>query len=267
MEGNSRPGTPASQELLAKELLECPVCFELMKPPIFQCNSGHLICNSCATKLKKCPSCRIPLNGVRNRALEKIAETIEYSCMHSTFGCGHVATCAEISSHESACSFRPLPCLLGGNCRWLGALNDFKEHATASHGFTLHKKDATKESFGLDVRIPIAELDKSPSYANFVKYGERHLLLAFFASNDHILSFVCILGESSPGEYQLSATHKEDPSRTYTFAGPCRSVREYDSIRDSGDGLYLSTHVLDMMRKGATSEKLVLKTRVAFERK
>ena len=27
--------------------LECPICFELARPPIFQCPEGHILCGSC----------------------------------------------------------------------------------------------------------------------------------------------------------------------------------------------------------------------------
>ncbi|CAM0152567.1 unnamed protein product [Urochloa decumbens] len=33
------------------EVLDCPVCFEPLRPPIFQCAVGHLICSSCCGKL------------------------------------------------------------------------------------------------------------------------------------------------------------------------------------------------------------------------
>ncbi|CAO2174430.1 unnamed protein product [Urochloa humidicola] len=45
------------------EVLDCPVCFEPLRPPIFQCAVGHLICSSCFSKLpnpKKCHHCSRP---------------------------------------------------------------------------------------------------------------------------------------------------------------------------------------------------------------
>ncbi|KAF7833421.1 TRAF-like protein [Senna tora] len=34
-------------------LLDCPICFEPLKAPIFKCLNGHIACSSCLTKLKK----------------------------------------------------------------------------------------------------------------------------------------------------------------------------------------------------------------------
>ena len=57
----------------------CPVCLELLKPPlrIFQCPEGHILCENCKENpaIVHCPQCRIPLerNCSRNRALEEVA--------------------------------------------------------------------------------------------------------------------------------------------------------------------------------------------------
>ena len=31
--------------------LECPVCMEIAKPPIYQCEEGHIICCHCKVRL------------------------------------------------------------------------------------------------------------------------------------------------------------------------------------------------------------------------
>lgn len=56
------PGT-LTEELAA--LFECPVCFEIVLPPIMQCQVGHLVCANCRPKLSCCPTCRGPL-GMKN---------------------------------------------------------------------------------------------------------------------------------------------------------------------------------------------------------
>lgn len=59
------------------QLLECPVCKEYMGPPIYQCSSGHTICNSCKTKLGKCSSCEDPIEKTRNFTLEELSKKVE----------------------------------------------------------------------------------------------------------------------------------------------------------------------------------------------
>ena len=63
----------------ARELLECPVCTEEMRPPteIYQCINGHSFCGNCRHRVRKCPTCRVaigPRTVGRNRLVEKIAE-------------------------------------------------------------------------------------------------------------------------------------------------------------------------------------------------
>lgn len=39
-------------------LFECPVCMDYALPPILQCQSGHIVCSACRSKLSTCPTCR-----------------------------------------------------------------------------------------------------------------------------------------------------------------------------------------------------------------
>ncbi|XP_043863965.1 uncharacterized protein LOC6575383 isoform X2 [Drosophila mojavensis] len=50
------------------QLLECPVCCDVIKPPGWQCCNGHVLCNNCRNRSEKCPVCRVPL-GPRGRCL------------------------------------------------------------------------------------------------------------------------------------------------------------------------------------------------------
>jgi len=60
-----------------KDQLECPVCLELMYPPIkiFQCAQGHALCGRCRPKCRNCPTCRGPMIG-RATVLEKLAQSL-----------------------------------------------------------------------------------------------------------------------------------------------------------------------------------------------
>jgi hypothetical protein len=57
--------------------LECPVCMEYMVPPITMCSSGHSVCRDCKPRLSSCPTCRRPLTGTRNIALEHLARDMQ----------------------------------------------------------------------------------------------------------------------------------------------------------------------------------------------
>lgn len=69
----------------ARRELECPVCMEVMAPPnrIWQCKSGHVICETCKERVKTepgsqnaCPTCKTaPFIG-RNLALERVSRSL-----------------------------------------------------------------------------------------------------------------------------------------------------------------------------------------------
>ena len=57
--------------------LECPVCMDVSRPPIYQCEEGHIICSSCKPLLKLCPhNCgkKYSEPAIRCRFAEKLAD-------------------------------------------------------------------------------------------------------------------------------------------------------------------------------------------------
>ena len=72
-----RQTTIADDELreLEKEL-ECPVCMDISRPPIYQCEEGHIICSACKPLLTQCPSCAKGYSNpvIRCRFAEKLSE-------------------------------------------------------------------------------------------------------------------------------------------------------------------------------------------------
>lgn len=87
------------------ERLQCPVCFEIMYPPIMQCLQGHPICNSCCRVLDqrrfpKCPTCRDTLRTpARALNLEQMAENVQVPCKH----CGASCKYGEYIEHIQTC--------------------------------------------------------------------------------------------------------------------------------------------------------------------
>ena len=60
--------------MTSRDAFECPVCFEPLQKPVFQCRNGHLMCCACVGKIersrnKACPTCRVALTE-RIRSLE-----------------------------------------------------------------------------------------------------------------------------------------------------------------------------------------------------
>lgn len=60
--------------------LECPVCLETAKIPIYTCAESHVLCSKCRPKLSSCPQCRQNLGKFgfkRHRFAEKVSVELE----------------------------------------------------------------------------------------------------------------------------------------------------------------------------------------------
>ena len=74
--------TEAFDNVLQPVKRECPLCFNEIRPheKIYQCQSGHILCEECFSKIKErtkiCPSCKVDIasSPIRCRALEKVIE-------------------------------------------------------------------------------------------------------------------------------------------------------------------------------------------------
>jgi len=66
---------PESERSEIESELECPVCFEISRPPIYQCPEGHIICSACKPLLKACCQCDAKYTDppIRCRFAEKLA--------------------------------------------------------------------------------------------------------------------------------------------------------------------------------------------------
>ena len=66
---------PESERSEIESELECPVCLEISRPPIYQCPEGHLICSACKPLLKACCLCETKFTDppIRCRFAEKLA--------------------------------------------------------------------------------------------------------------------------------------------------------------------------------------------------
>ncbi|VEL16455.1 unnamed protein product [Protopolystoma xenopodis] len=115
-------------------LFECPVCYDYATPPIIQCQSGHIICESCRPKVDTCPTCRGILGNIRNLALEKLAVSVRFPCKYSACGCTELLHYQHKSLHEENCYFRSCNCPCPGtSCPWTGQLDKVMTHLLISH--------------------------------------------------------------------------------------------------------------------------------------
>ncbi|CAG9833282.1 unnamed protein product [Diabrotica balteata] len=92
------------------EELECMICCEYMLPPIYQCLTGHSICEECKESIKECPICRKEFQNTKNFALAHIIEHLNYPCKYN--GCKFVTKSKDIRKHQTTCIYSPTNCQL-----------------------------------------------------------------------------------------------------------------------------------------------------------
>ncbi|PNF19731.1 hypothetical protein B7P43_G14772 [Cryptotermes secundus] len=117
---------PAEASQISKSVqdaLECPVCLEYMTPPITMCSSGHSVCQACRPRMTSCPTCRRPLLGIRNYALELLARELQLPPRPAD---APQATCLD------TCPYEPeYGCPL--ECSWTGRHSELGKHLSERH--------------------------------------------------------------------------------------------------------------------------------------
>ena len=115
--------------------LECPVCLETIKdPPIFQCEKGHGLCQTCREPLKAqnkpCPVCRGKLVDTRCLAVENILEQLpKVKCKYE--GCTFERSNGDlVKEHEDECREKPVKC---ETCKEPIAMSKLVGHLETKH--------------------------------------------------------------------------------------------------------------------------------------
>ncbi|XP_066139872.1 E3 ubiquitin-protein ligase sina-like [Euwallacea fornicatus] len=126
------------------KLVECPICLEIISPPIVHCqNAGHVMCKTCfnASKLNRCPLCTSPMSDKRHITFEQLLEnfraTLLTSCRYTYKGCKYNISSGNKDSHELECKFRTFKCegkiFAGWNCDWIGSYDQIEDHFKKAH--------------------------------------------------------------------------------------------------------------------------------------
>ncbi|KAG0554332.1 hypothetical protein M758_12G085800 [Ceratodon purpureus] len=125
-----------------EETLECPLCNELLTPPIHQCQNGHMGCKACCEKLKEkeCPTCcAMPFAHSRCLGLEKIVESLRTTCLNAGEGCTEMIKFSERDKHATdTCEYRQLQCSVP-TCCFEGSKRVVPEHYRNVHNAVLRR--------------------------------------------------------------------------------------------------------------------------------
>ncbi len=118
-------------------LMECPICFKILKNPK-QCHNGHLFCNQCiqeALKLhKRCPLCNCVMDADLMISpcgfFSDLLKQISMKCLIEN--CLWKGPLSAYDAHFQDCKASAKCCIIRG-CLWKTANNSKKNKKFASH--------------------------------------------------------------------------------------------------------------------------------------
>ncbi|CAM0879753.1 unnamed protein product [Alopecurus aequalis] len=123
----------ASDVTMDLDILDCPVCFHPLRPPVFKCTVGHTICSSCHDKLPdKCHFCSLPTVYSRCHMVEHVIESIKVACSNGNHGCTARITYYQKEEHEKGCPHAPCFCPVAG-CSFGGPTVMLMDHFSSKH--------------------------------------------------------------------------------------------------------------------------------------
>lgn len=118
-----------------QRILECPVCFQVLKYPFKWCTNGHGVCTKCAEALEACPTCQALFTSSKNATLplcfKSVLEALPQFCCYSDAGCGEIVE--QNDDHERFCGFRPSYCFVE-KCPITVPISKQMPHMKESHG-------------------------------------------------------------------------------------------------------------------------------------
>ncbi|KAF8762248.1 hypothetical protein HU200_009802 [Digitaria exilis] len=138
------------------DALYCGVCCLPLKPPIFQCDVGHVVCSPCRDKLKdtgKCHECGTATGDYRRcHAMERLLESIRFPCPYAAHGCTAMPAYCHKQSHRQACSHAPWRCP-GKGCSFVGSSTVLLDHFTGEHGWPCTTRTRAGKTCRCSIRL------------------------------------------------------------------------------------------------------------------
>ncbi|XBI23571.1 hypothetical protein VPH35_048781 [Triticum aestivum] len=119
-------------------LFSCRVCSHPVKPPVFQCNVGHLACGRCLAELpgEQCQMCEHGGDFSPCPVMDDVVLSSTMKCSHD--GCHIYVPYHELDDHQSTCPHGPCFCTETG-CSFAGAPAALLGHLAALHSVPVHK--------------------------------------------------------------------------------------------------------------------------------
>ncbi|KAL2487855.1 E3 ubiquitin-protein ligase [Forsythia ovata] len=251
----------AASNTAVHELLECPICMNIMYPPIHQCPNGHTLCSKCKSKVRSCPICRQELGNIRCLALERVAESLEVPCRYQILGCQDIFPYQSRLRHEQSCGFRPYNCpYAGAECPISGGIPLLVQHLRNHHQVDMHDGCTFNHRY---VKTDPQDVENATWMLTLFNCFGHQFCLHFEAFNLGMapvyMAFIRFMGEDRDAKKFSYSLEVGGNGRKLTWQGVPRSIRDsHTTVRESMDGLIIQKNMA-LFFSGGNSQELKLK--------
>ncbi|CAN6342808.1 unnamed protein product [Urochloa humidicola] len=209
------------------DVLDCSICFEPLRPPLYQCQNGHVACFPCWSRLtNKCHICSHEANFARNIALEKVVESVKSSCSYAKWGCSKLVSYSLRNAHEESCLFAPSLYPIPG-CGYRVFTGWWSAHFLTNHNNT----DSLRFSYGQCFEV---SLEMSVPFL-VILAEDDHLFLVL---NKNVMPFghaisVCCLRTGNLNwkfMYEMRAASKANTKNSLQLKACVTNIREWQGL-------------------------------------
>ncbi|CAL4951150.1 unnamed protein product [Urochloa decumbens] len=183
--------------------LHCPLCSFPLKPPIFQCDAGHLACSACSGLLfdNRCYDCDCTGSYGRNLVLEGFLRSMRITCPYDAYGCRATIAYCDSRDHRRACPCAPCSCpeRERGGCRFVGSPPMLLDHIAAAHEHPGSGPAVVVVRYGQESEL---NLTAARRWHALVGEEDRALFLVSLSapcSDDTAVSLVCVWANCGGG--------------------------------------------------------------------
>ena len=123
-----------------KNTTDCVVCFEVPKQyAVYQCDRGHILCDTCHENVFECPMCRIQLKRPRHLLVEAGLVRFPRPAYLMNDGCRVTLKTTKITEYHNTSKYIPVPCVHPG-CQGMVPMTELAAHIDDKHEIKCHFK-------------------------------------------------------------------------------------------------------------------------------
>lgn len=191
---------------------------------VLQCQSGHVACSSCCSKLlNKCHLCSQSIGYNRCLILEKVIESIKIACSYAKYGCRKAMSYADKDAHEETCIYAPCSCPVP-TCSFCGSREMLSAHFINTHTFSC-------ERFSYNQILKVEFHKTDPFRALYGKDGHLFLLLNNSVANvGNALSMACFRPRSLEHEFLYELTTDKHNSSSLQLKSSITDITEWKGV-------------------------------------